>query len=169
MRVVGKAVAGDAHLGQQIGGLRPGGRAAQALVQAQGLGHLAANGVNGVERTARVLKHHGNAVAAQFLPGRFALAQHFVRVQADAAADLAARRLQAQQAQGQQAFAAARFAHHAQATAALQFEADLAQGVQPPPAGGGQQQVQAGNIQNHHGERPCVGGASSWRRPSPTS
>ncbi len=60
-------------LGQQIGGLRPGGRAAQALVQAQGLGHLAADGVHGVERTARVLKHHGNAVAAQrFCQGRFA-------------------------------------------------------------------------------------------------
>ncbi len=120
---------GDAHAVQQCHGLcaRRGG--VHAAVQAQRLGHLAADGVHRVQRRHRLLEDHADAVAAHLAHLRIGATDEFLAVEADAAGDLGAVGQQAHERHGGDRFAAARFADQAQGFAARQRKADAAHGV----------------------------------------
>ena len=81
---------GNAHAVQQRNGLLARDCGVHAAVQAQRLGHLAADGVYGVERGHGLLEHHADAVAAQLAHLRIGAAHQFLPVKADAAGDLRA-------------------------------------------------------------------------------
>ena len=134
VRIVIKALgcAGNAHALQQGHCALARGLAAQALVVAQRLGHLAADAVHGVEGRHGLLKHHGHAVAAQAAQRALVHVQQLLAVEPDAAVHLRMLRQQAHQRQGGQRLAAARLADQAQRGAALQDEFQVLHGTRAP-------------------------------------
>ena len=104
-------------------------------VTPQWLGHLTADRVHRVERGHRLLKDHADAIAAQLAVVRVRQADQLAAVEADAAADDGTIGQQAHQRERGDGFAASGFADETQGLAALQREADAANGLRGPAAG----------------------------------
>ena len=143
---------GNADAVQQRNRPLPRGGLVQVQVQPQGLCHLAANGVHGVEGRHGLLKHHADAVAAQPAHLRVAGTHQFLPVKADAAGDFCAFRQQAHERHGGERLAAARFANQAQGFAAFQRKAHAAHRI-GRAAVGLQAHAQVGDFKQRHGCR----------------
>jgi len=121
---------GQAHLGEEFPGPVQGLGLAQPLVQHEGLGGLEAHAQHGVERGHGLLEDHADAGAAH--PAKF-LGRHGQKVapleERAPARDAPGAGRQAQDGEREHRLAAARFAHQAQAFAALQGEAHPVHGL----------------------------------------
>src|SRR5581483_4614824 len=129
---------GDAYRFQELGGARPRGAAPDALVHAQRLRHLVADGEERVQRGHRVLQDHRDALAPHpahlavgFLQQVLALEEHL------AAGDPRRGRQQPQDGEGECALSGAGLAHDAEGAAGLESErhvVDRAHHAGPPRA-----------------------------------
>ncbi|MNT19318.1 hypothetical protein D3C72_1545740 [compost metagenome] len=98
---------GDPDPIEQGNGVVAGLACAHALVQAQGLADLVANGLHGVQCRHRLLKDHADAVAAHRAPPAVGLANQAVAVKQCAAAHLRRFGQQTHQRHGGDGFSAA--------------------------------------------------------------
>ena len=117
---------GNADQVEQLQGAGGGRLAAQALMQAQHFVDLLLDAVQRVERGHRLLKHHGDAVAADTAQLGFAHLQQVLAGIVDAAGRMAGDRVgqQAQDRVGGDRFARAALTHQGQGLALADIEAD---------------------------------------------
>ena len=119
----------NAHPVEQFDGALARLCSLHATVQAQGLGHLIANGVNWVQCRHRLLEDHADAVASNAAQRPVLHAHQFLPQKANAAREFRALRQQTHQGHGGDGLATARLTDQSQCFAAFQLEADLTHGL----------------------------------------
>ena len=147
---------GDADAPQHLDGLAPWPRAARSpWCRAIGLGDLLADREERVQRGHRLLEDHRDVVAADRLHLGSVSAEQVAAVEADRAADDAARRVgdQAQDRQRGHALAAAGFADDAQRLAGAQREGHAVDGRAPAPTGREEIGLQVLDLEHGRGRR----------------
>ena len=123
---------GDAHIGQQLQGAVFGLSLGDLVVQGKGLFDLLANGLQGVQGGHGILKHHGDALAADLDPlfFLFELGQIHAAVFNGAVIDPAVVVQQTHEVFTENGLAGAGLTHDGQAFALVQVHTDAADGRQ---------------------------------------
>ena len=141
---------GQLHAFEQLQGAGFGIAGTHVLVQAQGLGNLLPNRVQGVERRHRLLEDHGHARTAQLAQLRLGQAHQLLAVQRNRPAHAGALGQQTHQGQSGERFTAAALANQAHRLAAFHAPRHAAQGLCPAP-GRGQAHPQIIHLQQRLG------------------
>ena len=141
---------GQLHAFEQLQGAGFGVAGTHVLVQAQGLGNLLPDRVQGVERRHRLLKNHRHARTAQLAQLRLGQAHQLLALQHDGAAHAGAFGQQAHQGQSRERFAAAALANQAHRLAAFHAPGHATQSRCPAP-GRGQAHPQIIDLQQRLG------------------
>jgi len=132
MRICAEPVAwrGNADLSQYIEGFLPGLVAGELPVETKSLGDLEANSHDRIERGHRLLKNHGDAVAAKFLHLLGGEPQKIMSTEKDFPRhDATRRRDKSHYRECRDALAAPRFTHNGERFAFLQRKADGVDGL----------------------------------------
>ena len=138
------------HAFEQLQGAGFGVAGAHVLVQAQGLGDLLPDRMQGVERRHRLLEDHGHAGTAQLAHLRLGQAHQLLLLEHDGTAHTGAFGQQAHQGQCGERFATATLTNQAHRLAPLHAPGHATQGLRPAP-GRGQAHAQIIDLQQRLG------------------
>ena len=168
MRILVQPRAGvlDADQLQEPLRLPPRTTAAEAAMQDQALGHLAADGVQRIERAHRLLEHHCDAIAPDPAPVVLGPGQQVGAVEADLACHLGTLGQQAHQCERGHRLAAARLSDDPQGLTALECELDPAHRT-GRTGRGVEDDLEPADLEQAHRLRTSRGSARS-RSPSPS-
>jgi len=160
---------GDADAVEQAQGFLARRGAAEAPMQHQRLGDLAADGMHRVQAGHRLLEDHRDAIAANAAEIAFAHGHQVLAVEAHRAAGARPLGQEADQAQRGHRLAAARFADDAEGFAPLQRERDAAHRI-GRPARGFQRDMEVFDFEQRGHDYLCRAslGSIRSRRPSPS-
>ena len=157
---------GQADAAEQADGLGESGAGRHAAMEAQRLGDLMSDRLQGVERRHRLLEDHRDAVAAPAAELGFGEAEELVPLEPDRAGRPRVLGQETHQRQRHHRLAAARFADDAEDAATLEGEADAAQHGEHA-VGARELDAEIGDREQGHRRRRLRRGSRRSRSPSP--